>query len=494
MDGKTLAEHTVEYGMNNGADYVEARFIDSINENYFSRNGEFLSIQKKPTKGLGIRVLMDGCLGFGSVDSLEKEQVEERVQSISKMAQLSERKEPIEFSEEKSVKKNWSVPTKIPFKDISKKEKQEFVKKLDDDIKKCGSKKFSIRNKIKNRILFFHTNSSKKYIVTSEDSKVHSDESFISIFCVMNAETKNDKEQRMFGLGGSSGWEWLKEGNVRDVILRESKKLVRSAEEAKKVNFRKPLDVIVGPEVSGIMAHENVGHPSESDRIMGREKAQAGGSFYRELLGIKENNDAKKIDLDDTGVDIGSEVVSVVDDPTLKGSPGFYLYDEECVEARARYLIKDGQLNDLLLNREFASCFGTSSNGAARSAGFSREPIPRMSNTFFEPKDQSKEELVEDVKKGVLIESFTEWNIDDRRYHSKYVGLESYLIENGRITNKMIKRPALEMTTPALLESIDAVSNDYEYRMNFCGKSDPMQPVSVSTGGPYLRMRNVRIE
>jgi len=492
MDGKTVADHAIDYGRSNGADYVEARFIDSVNENYFSRNGKFLGIQKKPSRGIGIRVLVDGGIGFGSVDSLKKDEIEDRIDSIVRMAKLSGRENPIELSEEEVVKDSWKVSVKRRFEDVTEEEKRAFVKKLDEEIKKSGAGKLPFRSKIKNRILFLHMNSSKKYVTTSEGSRVESDESFISLYSILNAESKDDKEQRMLGLGGSSGWEWIEEEDVEETVVRESEKLVETVQKAEKIDFSEPVDVIVGPEVSGIMAHENVGHPSEGDRIMGREMAQAGGSFYRELLGL-DKQDEQKNKMDQQEVEIASDCVSVIDDPTIRGSPGFYLYDDECVEARPRYLIKAGQLNELLLNREFAAEFDTSSNGASRSAGYSREPIPRMSNTFFEPGEYSKEALIRDVEKGVLIESFTEWNIDDRRYHSKYVGLEAYLIKDGEVTEKMVKRPALEMTTPSLLQSIDGVSEDYEYRMNFCGKSDPMQPVSVSTGGPYLRMREVRV-
>ncbi|MFW6144775.1 MAG: TldD/PmbA family protein, partial [Candidatus Natronoplasma sp.] len=338
MDGKTLAEHAVEYGLSNGADYVEGRFIDSVSENYFCRNGKFLSIQKRPTSGMGIRVLKDGSLGFGSVSSLRKKEVEDRINSLMKMVQMSERKEPIRFSEERPVEDSWTVPVNMPFEDVSREEKQEFIKSLDKNIKSSGSKGLSLRSKIKNRILFFHTDSSKKYIVTSDGSKVESDESFISIYCVMNAKVKAEKEQRLLGLGGASGWEWLEEKNVCDVITRESEKLVETVQRSESMDFHDPIDVIVGPEVSGIMAHENVGHPSESDRIMGREEAQAGGSFYKELLGLEEEGEFKGIK--EADIKMGSEAVSVIDDPTLKGSPGFYLYDDECVEAKQRYLIK----------------------------------------------------------------------------------------------------------------------------------------------------------
>jgi TldD protein len=45
------------------------------------------------------------------------------------------------------------------------------------------------------------------------------------------------------------------------------------------------------------------------------------------------------------------------------------LYDDEGVQARRRYLIKEGIINELLTNRETAAILGTKSNGAARGNG-----------------------------------------------------------------------------------------------------------------------------
>jgi len=92
----------------------------------------------------------------------------------------------------------------------------------------------------------------------------------------------------------------------------------------------------------------------KADRILGREGAQAGESY---------------ITLDKIGTRIGSEHVTIVEDPTLPNSYGFYLYDDEGVQARRRYLIKEGIINELLTNRETAAILGTKSNGAARGNG-----------------------------------------------------------------------------------------------------------------------------
>ena len=89
---------------------------------------------------------------------------------------------------------------------------------------------------------------------------------------------------------------------------------------------------------------------------------------------------------------------------------------------------------------------------------------------------------------------FSEWNIDDRRYQSKYVGSEAYLIENGEL-NGLVRRPALETTTPGLLQSIDACSKGLEFEGAYCGKGDPMQGAPVWHGGANaVRLRNIVVK
>ena len=119
-----------------------------------------------------------------------------------------------------------------------------------------------------------------------------------------------------------------------------------------------------------------------------------------------------------------------------------------------------------------------------------------MSNTYFEPGEQSEEELIKEVKSGVYFKSFTEWNIDDVRFQSKYVGLECYLIENGEITTKRVKRPTLETTSLGLFKSIDACGKPETIELHHagtCGKGDPMQLAPVMMSGPTLRIREVRL-
>jgi len=184
--------------------------------------------------------------------------------------------------------------------------------------------------------------------------------------------------------------------------------------------------------------------------------------------------------------------VNVVEDPTVPRSFGYYQFDDEGVRARRRYLIKEGRIEEFLHNRETAGVFGVGSNASSRSVAFDREPIVRMSSTFVEAGDYQLEELIEDVKKGLYIKNFMEWNIDDRRYNQRYVGLEAYRIENGKIKG-LVRNPTLEITTEGLWSAVDAVGREVEFFSGYCGKGDPMQGIPVWMGGPPMRLRQVRM-
>jgi len=81
-----------------------------------------------------------------------------------------------------------------------------------------------------------------------------------------------------------------------------------------------------------------------------------------------------------------------------------------------------------------------------------------------------------------------EWNIDDRRWNQRYVGLEAYLIENGEIKG-LVKNPVIEVTTQGLFSSVDAVGKELRFDAATCGKGDPMQGVPVWTGGPRYKSK-----
>ncbi len=280
----------------------------------------------------------------------------------------------------------------------------------------------------------------------------------------------------MMEWGASGGWEKKDDWNLLEVLPDEVVMLKNQIEKGKRVGPGK-YDLVCGPEVVGIASHESCGHPMEADRILGREMSQAGRSF---------------VSPDMVGQKVGSEYATVIDDPTVPGTYGYYAYDQEGVKARPRYLYKKGLINEFLQNRETASRFGIQSNGSSRCETYLREPIVRMANTFVAPGDFQEDELIGSIKQGVLMRSFTEWNIDDKRYNQKYVSREAYFIKDGELAGPA-RKCTLEITTPGFWGAIDAVSRKVELSSGECGKGDPMQGMAVTNGGPMIRLREVSL-
>ena len=424
------------------------------------KNGVVSGVGFTEEEGIAIRVLDHG-IGFVTSNKIDSSYVAELAEKAVKMASSIPR-DTLKFSEEPVSKDDWTVEEKINIKDISNEDKLQYLKEIEAELVQVPMRIQSLRDKI---VETDYMNTEGTFI----KSRVPS----VNYFCMMGVMENGNFEQAMLDHGRTGGYEAWREWNVIERVKDEIN-ILKKVTNSKKIPEGK-VDLVVGPEIAGIVAHESGGHPSESDRIFGREAVQAGESFIKP---------------DMVGERIGSEIVNVVDDPTYDHSFGYYKYDEEGVKARKRHLYKNGKINEFLTNREYAARLGTSSNAAARSSWWDQEPIVRMSTTYIEPREHSLEELIENIKYGVYMNSFTEWNIDDTRFNEKYIGREAYLIENGEI-KETIKRPILEITTTGFYGAIDAVGKDFKLYAGTCGKGDPMQGVDVLMGGPHLRLRNV---
>jgi TldD protein len=455
-----------------GAQYAEFRHERVRASGYSLKNGVVESSEETASEGISVRVVSHGGSGFASSNNISRKTALEAARRAFQLARSAGRanKEPIRFTNEASYVVSYEVRQKRPLGDLSSQDRIEYLKSLD---KAALDSKVSLPM----RYLAVGDWTKEKYLENTDGTKVKSTIPRVHLFYAIAAMEGGASQQFMFQFGNAGGWEFTERWGVRERIAEQAKTLKRVLTKAKPAPTD-PVDIVVGPYVSGIASHESCGHPSEADRIMGREAAQAGESF---------------IELSMLGSWIGSEEATVIDDPSLPNSYGHYLFDDEGVKTGPRALYQSGRINTLLHNRQTAHKVGLEhSNGSSRAEGYDDEPIIRMGNTYVAPGDHTFEELVEDVKDGVYIRDFMEWNIDDKRYNQKYVGTEAYRILNGEV-QEAIKNPVLELTTPAFWSAIDARAKDVEYFAATCGKGDPMQGAPVHMGGPHMRLRNIRL-
>jgi TldD protein len=445
------------------SNFSDARFMSVGSKGIAYRNGEFEGMESSDTSGYAIRLVNDS-MAFVYTDSENWAEVRAK---IDLLLPKTKRHGKNRISEIKPVKASWKVDQKKKIEDMSIEERIEIARGHDKLLDDLGATV---------RMNFIGDKKISQHYRDSDGTAIDAEISRVSYYYVFGVFENGQFEQSTGQFGSSSGYEYLDYLGLDERLRSE----VRALRENLSAPALKPgkYDLIVGPEISGIVAHESCGHPTEYDRIIGREGALAGESFL-------------------TGKEfpyrIGSEAVSVIDDPTMNMSYGFYEYDDEGIRARKRYLYRKGYTDEFILNRESAAILGKEPNGGGRSSSWNMEPLARMSTTYIEPGDHEIDELFEGVRNGVYMKSFTEWNIDDIRFNEKYVGKESYLVEDGRVKGR-VRRPTLETNTIKFYSSIDAVARDLEFTAGSCGKGEPMQGVDVWMGGPHARLRDIYLK
>jgi TldD protein len=308
---RDLVEFCLEYARSKGVDYAEARGVETNSEALILRNGVLDAYELSVDGGFSVRVLADGGLGFASSNKWTRKEAKRIVESAHKLAKNAKRRQKIKFAEENAVNTKWSVEQKRKIEDVSPENKINRLMEVDEAI-------VSQDANVVSRRLTYSTTLTLKFFVNSEGSKISS---FIprinvaanGITIIENGET----EQLPFKqYGYSGGWEAFEKWKLEEDLAREVLVLQRIIKEGRRIKPGK-TDLVCGSEVTGIACHESCGHPMEADRILGREMSQAGRSFiYPDgpyWIGSR----------------IGSEAVTIIDDPTIENSYGHYLYDDE---------------------------------------------------------------------------------------------------------------------------------------------------------------------
>jgi len=219
------------------------------------------------------------------------------------------------------------------------------------------------------------------------------------------------------------------------------------------------LKAILDPELSGVFAHEAVGHASEGDLI------QEGNSVLK----------------DKTGQKIGNDMLTIVDDPGIPEF-GFDPVDSEGVAVRRTEIIKNGVVNAFLHNRESLAAVGNGIAGHARGMA-GEPPLVRMSNTFIEAGDATDHEIFEECKNGIFLKGSRGGQVDPGRGVFQFNAEYGYLVKNGECTG-MVRDVSLSGDILTTLHNIALCGKNRKMSPGYCGKGG--QSVPVSDGAPTI--------
>jgi TldD protein len=437
------------------ADYADVRVLQRHATTIRAIHGEIATVIEEALEGVGVRALLDGSWGFSCSDDLDaaSQTITRAVQAAATLGQgnivlatpprhraciprpaVARPPDIVPLAEKVALVRRYTDLCAHPVHDTTIVTYQDLVETR----------------------TFFNTAGSA---ILEERALV-----------VVSIEVIRQQGDRLIHvveeLGGS--------GEYHSVVDDGPVAVERLLRRAERLSSAAPLepgvyDVVCDPAATGLLCHEVVGHLLEADVV-------ASNLELRLRLRLT--------------VPLAGESLTVIDDPTLPGE-GRYTYDDEGVPGRRTTLLADGRVAGYLHSLQTAALFDMEPTGHGRAFDHTRPPLVRMSNTMVLPGTATPEELIADVRSGILA-CGTRGAVGGRFFALE--PQEAWYIRNGRVCEP-VTGVRIGGNTFTTLRTIDAVSSDaklFSGGIGGCFKGD-QGPLRTASGGPHLRMREVQL-
>ena len=230
------------------------------------------------------------------------------------------------------------------------------------------------------------------------------------------------------------------------------------------------MEVVLGPGWPGVLLHEAVGHGLEAD--FNRKKTSA----FAGLVGKR----------------VASEKCTVVDNGTMPWRRGSLNVDDEGAPTQNTVLIEKGILKGYLSDKLSARLMGIADTGNGRRESYEHIPMPRMTNTYMLAGQDSPDDIIRSVKKGIFAVNFGGGQVDITNGKFVFSASEAYMIEDGVVTSPL-KGCTLIGNGPDVLTRVSMVGNDLQLDegIGTCGKDGQAVPVGV--GIPTIKVDRMTV-
>ena len=417
--------------------------------------GNLVGNVRSDVSGVSARSRVGGRCGFASTAELDPGAAEKVLRAARDnagflSAQLGPAEKPL------SPLRGGEIHRAAPWNDAEQKTYIDFLRELDEYVAKLPH--------LSSRALVVRADSREIALLNSEGVFASSATPRCYVYLNLNSETPEGSPVELFkALGGFGGFDdhFSDPRLLFPAVDALHARLMEKREGVYAKAGKKTC--ILGGELSGMLAHEAVGHTVEADLVLGG--SVAGPNLHKT---------------------VASPLVNMTDfaHTAFGGTAPLPVYvDEEGVTAQDAPLIRDGVLVGYMHNRESAAHFGMEALGNARAYSFSDEPLIRMRNTAVHPGQDRLEDMIASVEDGYYLLETNNGQADSTGEFMFGVTM-GYEIKGGRL-GKAILDTTISGVAFEMLKTVDMVSGEMAWSSSgYCGKKQ-MMPVGL--GGPALR-------
>lgn len=420
-------------------------------------NGNVVKNSKNALSGVSARVCKGGSWGFASSAELSDEKIKKVLEIAKDNASLIDSKRNknkmlLPYEGKEMIKDLSSTKRKFTEEEI-----MNFLKAVDSYIEK----KYPI---LLSRRIILKSIDIEKSLLTSYESKLYSVLPKTNIYVELTIEKDGIPFDGMekFGDFGEFGDNFNDPADLYKKIDEIYEHVVRKSEGVYPEAGVK--ECVLDSRITGVLAHEAVGHTVEADAVMAGSVA---GHYLNK--------------------EVASPLINLVDlANSYKGDlcPVPIYMDDEGTVAEDTVIIENGILKSFMNSRETAEHFNVKPTGHGRAYEFSDEPLVRMRNTIILPGESKLNDMIASIEDGYYLIRSGNGQADSTGEFMFGVTL-GYEIKNGKLA-RGIKDTTILGVAFELLKTATMVSDDLKIGSGMCGKK---QWIPVGMGGPAIKCK-----
>lgn len=438
--------------------HTELRIQENSKINIGVLNGDVILNAKSSLKGISARV-NNGAWGFASSSKVSDEEVRSvllKAKYNSELLSSKTNKSPLTIYEDNCNYNKSFATTKTK---RTQKEIIDFVRDLDSytrtkykNLKKVG--------------MYINYLNMEKTLLTSTGGELYSFIPRTTLYMTLECADKEGNSVEFSDLLGGLGEFEDKFNEPKEVYYKIDEMYERLMDKCDGIYAEGGVkECIISSEVSGILAHEAIGHTVEADIVLG-------GSVASEYL----------------NKEVASPIVNLVDfahSAFGKACPVPIYVDDEGTKSEDVTVIENGILKSYMHNKETASHFNVKPTGNARAFEFSDEPLVRMRNTCILPGKDKLEDMISSIEDGYYFLSSNNGQADTTGEFMFGVPF-GYEIKNGKL-GRGLRDTTISGVAFDMLKTVTMISDELNWSSGgYCGKK---QMITVGMGGPSIKCK-----
>ena len=439
-----------------GADFAEVFYENTKRNSISLENSKLERVKTGYDLGVGVRVITGDQVSYAYTDDLSLDSL---LQTAKIAGSASQGSGGVTVADLTKQKPQLVHPVNIKPTTVDKKRK---VKLVQDANKSARSYDENIR-----QVMVSYSDKNQRIMVANSEGLMIEDERTYTRMRVH--AIASDGTQMQTGSenpGRQMGFELFDEYPPEKIGEEAARQAVTMLEADPAPSGKMP--VVINNGFGGVLFHEACGHGLEADAV------QKGASVFADKVGEQ----------------VASELVTAVDDATVRNGWGSFGVDSEGNQAQRTVLIKDGVLQDYMYDKKSARKEGRQSTGNGRRNSYRSLPIPRMTNTFIEKGQSTPDEIVGAVDDGFYAKKLSGGQVEPTTGEFVFNVSEGYMIKNGSIAQP-VRGATLVGRGIDVLKKVSMVGNDLELAPGMCGKQGQSVPAGV--GQPTLLIDEITV-